>query len=135
MSLAFAPTVEASAKTTLRVLHDHILILPDRDPKRLIWIPSDAYKRYRTGAIVSMGKGMKVNGRGTVRYRRNVYTWKGGTDELGYNRWPMPRVSVGDRVLYLVWSTTIILLDGAEHHIVRDTAIELVFEKEEKKNG
>jgi co-chaperonin GroES (HSP10) len=131
VTLQFAPTVEAPARTTLRVLNDFILIRPDPEKQKgVIWLPNniDPNKRWRTGVIVSMGEGMKVNGRGTVRYGKRVYPWKGAVDALGYNRWTMPRVQVGQRVLYLVWSVTVVMIDKVEHHLVRDTAIEGAFE-------
>lgn len=137
MTLEFAPTTEASHHAKFQALLDHILIKPDKGQKpAAIWLPDQPHTRYRVGRIVSMGQGMKVNGRGKVRYGRNIYTWKGGVDELGYNRYPMPRAKVGDRVLYVTWSVNIIVINKLEHHLIRDTAIELVFdEKKEGANG
>ena len=123
-----SPTT-ATAERRLRVIEDRILILPEPEPKKLIWTPSDPHKRTRIGKIIAMGDGMKVAGRGTVRYGSRVIPWKGPLDAHGYNRWPMPQVKVGDRVLYLVWSKNDVLINKIEHHLVRDNALELIFDE------
>lgn len=126
-------------KRALRVLHDRILILPEDEPKGLIWMPSNPHKRTRIGRIISMGAGMKVEGRGTVRFGKRIRPWKGALDAEGYNRWPMPKVGVGDRVLYLVWSSNPVTINKVEHHLVRDNALDLVFDEKsgekEKEHG
>ncbi|MGH9366725.1 MAG: co-chaperone GroES family protein [Thermoanaerobaculia bacterium] len=140
MSAAATETRPASAEEPVtapphrpfRTIGDRILICPEPEPKRLIWIPEDPKKRTRVGVIVSMGEGMKVAGRGTVHYGRRVRTWQGPVDALGYNRWPMPDVKIGSRVIYLTWSLHNIMIGKIEHHLVRDTAIEGVFEEEER---
>jgi co-chaperonin GroES (HSP10) len=114
----------------MHALHDRFLIVPDPEEKRLIWFPEDPYKKYRTGRIVSMGKGMKVNGKGVVLYGRRFFKWKGALDEDGFNRWTMPRVNVGDRVVYLTWSLHVIFINKVEHHLVRDTSLEAILKEE-----
>jgi chaperonin GroES len=116
------------------VLFDFVLIKPDTAPaqSRVLWTPTNDEKpRSRTGRIVAMGKGMKVEGRGTVRYKTRVYPWKGPVDEGGYNRYPMPPVKPGDRVLYLTWAENEVVLAGKKHHLVRDTAIEAAYIEDE----
>lgn len=132
-----SPKSEATRtqKRELRAVHDRVLILPEDEPSGLIWMPSNPYKRTRIGRIVSMGMGMKVEGRGTVRFGQRIRPWKGAFDDLGYNRWPMPKVKVGDRVLYLVWSSNPVTINKVEHHIVRDNALELVFDEEPEKEN
>jgi chaperonin GroES len=85
----------------LRLLGGMVLIERDARQDRVspdspIIIPPAAMRhnereRYETGKIVAMGPGMKV---GVSR------RWKPGEPY----RWPMPPVSVGDRVLYRTWA-------------------------------
>lgn len=131
MSVAYASVTHVDA-AGLHALHDRFLILPDPEEKRLIWLPEDRHAKNRTGHIVSMGKGMKVNGKGTISWGRRVFKWKGALDELGFNRWTMPLVNIGDHVVYLTWSLHVIYINGVEHHLVRDTSIEATIEEEEE---
>jgi co-chaperonin GroES (HSP10) len=134
----------ARVALVIRVLLDHVLIEPEPPEiaSKILWTPRvTEKKRSSTGVIVAIGEGMKVEGRGSVRYGRRVIPWKGPVDAEGYNRYPMPAVKVGDRVIYLTWAATLIAEENgvwvqvdelryATHHIVRDTAIEAVFLKE-----
>lgn len=127
---------QVAIKEGLRVIGDQILIRPEAEESSLIWMPTDPHKRTRKGVIVAMGEGMKVDGRGKVRYGRRVRPWKGPTDVHGYNRYPMPNVKVGDRVIYLTWSLNVIIIGKVEHHLIRDTSLELLLtEQKEEDNG
>lgn len=135
----------ARVALVIRVLHDRILIEPEPPEiaSKILWTPRvDEKKRFRTGRIVAMGEGMKVEGRGTVRYGRRIIPWKGPRDAEGYNRYPMPPVKVGDRVIYLTWAAVSLAHEDGQwketqeeryvtHHMVRDTAIDAVFVNDE----
>lgn len=128
MSVAAAQaSYKLEVKEGFQVLNDQILIRPEKEESGLIWMPSDPHKRTRTGTIIAMGPGMKVEGRGKVRHKKRVLVWKGPVDAFGYNVYPMPEVHIGDRVMYLTWSLNVVSIDKVEHHLVRDTAIELRF--------
>lgn len=122
-------------KEDFHVIGDQILIRPEKEESALIWMPTDPHKRHRRGVIVAMGEGMKVDGRGMVRYGRRVKPWKGPVDSGGYNRYPMPEVHVGDRVLYLTWSLNVVVIDKVEHHLIRDTSLELWLAHEQKEQA
>jgi chaperonin GroES len=119
---------------TLTPLHDRLLVRPDPPKKasELIWLPHEVgAARSRTGKIVAAGPGMKVCGRGFVRYGSDVYVYHGPQDDLGYNRYPMPDVVLGAHVVYQTWATNQIEIDGKKYDCIRDTQVlgELMKEK------
>lgn len=138
---------QASAEAPFEVLHDRILIRPEppENASKILWTPAeDERRRHCIGEVVAVGPGMKVEGRGKVRYGTRVKPWKGPLDKDGYNRYPMPAVKPGDRVVYLIWAATGLVKDhggwhevpasqvrDVEFHLVRDTAIDGVFVESE----
>jgi chaperonin GroES len=106
--------------------HDRLLIRPDKpkQPSDLIWLPHEVGSaRWNTGTLVAIGPGMKVCGSGFVRYGSDVYKYYGPQDERGYNRYAMPDVALGKRVIYVMWATNQLEITGRKYHCVRDTQI------------
>jgi chaperonin GroES len=74
-------TASAASQISFRPLGARIIVRPDRPAEKIgrIIIPQSARKKTDTGTVVAMGPGMLC---------------KDGT------RWPMPLISIGDRVMY-----------------------------------
>jgi chaperonin GroES len=88
--------------TTLRPLNTRIIVRPDEPESRSrggIIIPDNAKEKKARGTVVAVGPGMLMK-----------------TGE----RWPMPPISPGDRVLYSKYAGQEVKIDDVLHIVIRD---------------
>lgn len=109
--------IKRTPKVNYQLLRGLIAIKPDTEKTRIgsIWIPDTARERIarerqvNTGTVLAMGPGMKIGYSG----------WKGATD-----RWPMPPIGPGSRVIYRTWSGHDVELDGKKCRLTSDDNVD-----------
>jgi co-chaperonin GroES (HSP10) len=103
----YRPTVFDTNGRSFRPLHDGILVRPDPRPERRIVLPNSR-KSADTATVVAMGPGLAL-------------------PSNEFQRWPMPPIQVGDRVLVtehlLDEGHTQLLINGVRHVLIKDNDI------------
>lgn len=98
-----APLRQRTQAERFRPLGDRILVRPDPPPKMMggLHVPESHQKAHQEakGVVIAMGPGMLMaNG----------------------NRWPMPDIPIGGRIVFHKQGVVPVVLDGETYILVRD---------------